>query len=115
MPIAILELPPTWDAIKKVSIPVTRTKLGDGYEQIVVEGTTGAIEEWDVRSPTMPPQYAQDRLNQLRVFSSVNPFYWSPDNELTIPKKIFTCEGWTLIRLGLMAHQISATFKQTFI
>ena len=112
MPIAILELPPTWDATKKVSIPATRTKLGDGYEQIVIEGTAGATEEWDVRSPAMIPQYAQDKLNQLRTFSGVSPFFWSPDNELTILRKTFTCDGWTLTRLGPAAHQISATFKQ---
>jgi phage-related protein len=112
MPIAILELPPTWEATKKVSVPATRTKLGDGYEQIVVEGTTGAIEEWDVRSPALLPSIAQDKLSQLRVFSGVTPFSWSPDNELTIPRKIFTCEGWVLTRLGLMAHQISGVFKQ---
>jgi phage-related protein len=112
MPIAILELPPTWDATEKVTIPATRTKLGDGYEQVVVEGTTGALALWDVRSPALLPSLAQDKLNQLRVFSGVSPFYWSPDNELTIPRKIFTCEGWVLTRLGLASHQISATFKE---
>ncbi|MBO3459944.1 phage tail protein [Aetokthonos hydrillicola Thurmond2011] len=114
MPIAILELPPTWEATKKVTVPATITKLGDGYEQVVVEGTTGAIEQWDVRSPAMPPNTAQDKLNQLRVFSGVSPFFWSPDNGLRITRKTFTCEGWTLTRLGLPGHQISATFKQVF-
>jgi phage-related protein len=112
MPIAILELPPMWDATKKVSVLASITKLGDGYGQVVVEGIKGAIEEWDVRSPLLLPQYAQDKLDQLRLFSGVMPFFWSPDNGLAIPRKIYTCEGWTLTRMGITAHQISGTFKE---
>ncbi|MBW4478654.1 MAG: phage tail protein [Tolypothrix brevis GSE-NOS-MK-07-07A] len=112
MPIAILELPPTWDATKKVAVPAAITKLGDSYGQVVVEGIKGATHEWDVKSPALLPEEAQDKLSQLRVFSGVTPFLWSPDNELTILRKIYTCEGWTLTRVGITAHQISATFKE---
>lgn len=111
MPIAILELPPTWDAAKKVFLFAAQTKLGDGYDQVVIEGATGAIDEWEVRSPALLPSIAQDKLNQLRVFSGIAPFYWSPDNE---SRKIFTCEGWILTRLGITSHQISAVFKQVY-
>ncbi len=112
MPIAILELPPTWDAAKKVFLFAAQTKLGDGYDQVVIEGTVGAIDEWEVTSPALLPSVAQDKLDQLRVFSGVSPFSWSPDNEITIPRKTFTCESWILTRLGTIGHQISATFKQ---
>ena len=108
----ILNLPPTWDATRRVNIPITKTKLGDGYDQIVVEGTFGAFEEWNIQSPPLIPEYAQDKLNQLRIFSGVTPFSWSPDNGLTIARKTFTCEAWTLTRLGIYAHQISGTFKE---
>ena len=112
MPIAILELPPTWDAIKKVNIPHIKTKLGDGYEQIVAQGVIAEVEEWSIQSPALVPEIAREKLNQLRTFSGIASFYWSPDNELTIPRKLFTCEEWTYTRLGVTAHQIGATFKQ---
>ncbi|MBN3993821.1 MAG: phage tail protein [Nostoc sp. NMS2] len=112
MPTPILELAPTWSATKRVTVPVSRTKLGDGYEQIVAEGTTGAIEEWDVQSPSLLTAVAQDKLSQLETFSGVTAFYWSPDNSVYIPRKTYTCEGWKVIRLGNNYQQITATFKQ---
>ena len=112
MPIAILKLPPTWESSKKVNLPITKTKLGDGNEQIIAEGTITEIQEWDIRSPLLTPNETQDKLDQLRAFSGVSSFYWSPDNELTIANKLFTCEGWRIIRLGVSTMQIDATFTQ---
>ena len=112
MPTPILELPPTWVATKRVTVPVSKTKLGDGYEQIVAEGTTAGIEEWDVQSPALLAAVAQDKLSQLETFSGVTSFYWSPDNSLYIPRKTYTCAGWKVTRLGNSYQQITTTFKQ---
>ena len=112
MPTPILELPPTWSATKRVTVPISRTKLGDGYEQIVALGTTGAIEQWDVQSPALLTAVALDKLSQLQTFSGVTAFYWSPDNSVYVPRKTYTCEGWKVTRLGNNYQQITATFKQ---
>lgn len=111
MPTPILELPPTWSATERVTVPVSRTKLGDGYEQIVALGTTGAIEQWDVQSPALLTAVALDKLSQLQTFSGVTPFYWTPDNGLYIPRKTYICEGWKVVRLGNNYQQIAATFR----
>jgi phage-related protein len=111
MPTPILELPPTWAATKRVTVPVSRTKLGDGYELRVAEGTTGAVEEWDVQSPALLTAIAQDKLSQLNTFSGVTAFYWSPDNGVYVPRKTYVCEGWKVARLGNNYQQITATFR----
>ncbi|MBN3945921.1 MAG: phage tail protein [Nostoc sp. NMS7] len=112
MPTPILELPPTWAASKRVTVPVTKTKLGDGYEQVVALGTTGAMEEWDVQSPALLSAIALDKLSQLQTFSGVTAFYWSPDNSTYIPRKTYACGGWKVTRLGNSYQQIAATFRQ---
>lgn len=112
MPTITLRLPSTWEAIKKISLPAIKTKIGDGNEQIVIEGVRAGVEEWNMRSPLLLPEIAQAKLEQIRIFSGISHFYWSPDNELTIPSKLFTCEGWTHTWLSVTYSQIEATFKQ---
>ena len=50
MPTPILELPPTWSGTVTRSVAVSRTKLGDGYEQVVPLGTTNNLSTFNNRA-----------------------------------------------------------------
>ncbi|MHC5610557.1 MAG: hypothetical protein ACYTXA_05945 [Nostoc sp.] len=109
----ILILNPTWEASKKVSLPLTTTKLGDGYQQTIFEGTGIINEEWSITSPILFGTQSEDLLNQLRMLCATS-FLWSPNNGV-IPYKEFTCDQWKKTRVGINTYQVSTTFKMAIL
>ena len=107
----VLVLAPLWGATKKASLPLLINKLGDGYKQIVFEGTNQTNEEWSVTSPVLAGTQVDQVLSELRQLSD-DSFLWSPSNS-EIDYREFTCDEWQKIRLGVNQYQITATFRST--
>jgi len=104
----ILVLPPTWEASMRVTPPFNNSKLGDGYIQIVWNGLEEK-EEWQITSPIFNEVDIDSKLAKLNEFT-VGGFSWSPDNGITVPRKRYTADAWTVRTLGEGAYQLSTTF-----
>ena len=110
---AVLRLSPLWNASKRSSLPLTTSKLGDGYQQTIFQGLGQINEEWDITSPVMSESQVNQLLNQLRRLSASSFFLWSPNN--VIPYQQFTCDEWRKIRVGVNQFQINSKFKMTIL
>lgn len=110
MPQPLLVLPQAWDTTKSITIAIKSTKLGDGYSQDMMCGTQPELVEWNVKSPALTKLAADTALANLKNFSGVTAFSWSPDNGVTIPVETFYCYKWTVNPLGPDAYEIAGVF-----
>lgn len=104
----ILVLPPTWEASKRVTPPYVSVKLGDGYIQIIFNGLEEK-EEWQITSPIFNEVDIASKVARLNEFV-VGGFLWSPDNGLTVPRKRYTADAWTIRTVGIGVYQLTTTF-----
>lgn len=104
----ILVLPPTWEASKRVAPPYVSAKLGDGYIQIIFNGLEEK-EEWQITSPIFNEVDIASKVAKLNEFV-VGGFLWSPDNGLTVPRKRYTADAWTIRTVGIGVYQLTTTF-----
>lgn len=103
-----LDLPPTWEASKRVTPPYVSTKLGDGYIQLIFNGLEEK-EEWTITSPIFNEVDIASKVAKLNEFV-VGGFLWSPDNGLTVPRKRYTADAWTITTAGAGLYRLSSTF-----
>jgi len=104
----ILILNPLWNASKKGTLPLSITKLGDAYQQIVFQGKDQIEEEWNITSPILFGTQVEDLMSELRSLAG-SAFLWSPNNGI-IPYRLFSCNSWRQTRIGISTYQISAKF-----
>lgn len=106
----LLLLPQSWETQRTIKLAVKSTVLGDGYSQDMLIGTQPEIVEWKVKSPALTKVQSDLALSNLKTFSGVQAFSWSPDNGATIPLEPFYCYKWSVNPLGPDAYEISGTF-----
>lgn len=106
--IPVLQLPTLWNISKKTQIPLTISKLGDNYKQIIYEGLTDN-EDWEITSPCFTQPRLEALIEQLTQYL-VNGFLWSPSD--IFDYSIYVCDDWKISRLGINQYQLSTTFRK---
>ena len=106
--IPVLQLPTLWNISKKTQIPLTITKLGDNYKQVIYEGLIDN-QDWEITSPCFTQVRLEALIQQLTEYL-VNGFLWSPSD--IFDYAIYACDDWKISRLGINQYQLSTTFRK---
>ena len=106
--IPVLQLTPLWNISKKAQIPLTISKLGDNYKQVVYEGLIDN-QDWEITSPCFTQVRLEALIQQLTEYL-VNGFLWSPSD--IFDYAIYACDDWKISRLGIDQYQLSTTFRK---
>lgn len=97
----------------KPTIKKLQADFGDGYSQAVGDGINYIRRELSLEWELLTPDQAVEITNFLRARGGVEPFYYTPSDELAPVK--WTCDDWSDKRGQGGMRSVTAKFKQSFL
>lgn len=97
----------------KPAFKILKADFGDGYSQAVPDGLNTIRRMMSVEWELLTPTDAATIINFLKARVGVEPFWWTPTDEITALK--WTCSDFSDRRGDGGFRSISAKFEQSFL